>query len=788
MELLVAWVAFPVILVVLAIGCGLLVGRLAGSELPRALLPAVGLALIVVIASFFTLADTTAELATPVVVALGLSGLVLGRRSLARPSGWALAAAGGVFAVYAAPIVLSGEATFAGYIRLDDTATWLALTDRVIEHGRNLDGLAPSTYEATLAFNLGDGYPVGVFLPLGVGARLLGEDVAWLIQPFLALLAALLALALWSLARPLVKQAALRAAIAFVAAQSALLFGYYLWGGIKELAAALLIAAVAGCVGPLVAARFDPRLLLAPALLAAALAGVLSAGGLLWLAPAFALAAALAVRGLSARVAGFRAALLVGLVAVLALPVLAEGGLLPPMSSPLTDPDARGNLIGPLEPAQVAGIWPAGDLRLDPVVELPVHALIVLMVAAAGAGLLVGARARAWGPLAYLGGTAIACLAIWLLGSPWVDGKALATASPVVPFGAGLALAAMVARGLVVEAIVLGIVLAAGVMWSNALAYRDVNLAPRDQLGELEEIGARIAGAGPTLITEYQPYGARHFLREAEPEATSELRRRRVALANGETVAKGDSVDTDALDPGGLLTYRILVVRRSPSQSRPPAAYRLGWQGDAYEVWRRAAGAPARFGRLALGTRRQPVARPRCRRVEALAARAGRGARLVAASRPRTIVTSLAEASYPRSWSTPATRARPVPDGAGEIEARVAVARGGSHEIWLAGSVRPGVELAVDGDSVGEVRHLLNNRGQYVRLGAAELAPGAHTITIRFAGPDLHPGSGGAAAAVGPLVLSRAGAAEAKLIRVAANDARVLCDRAWDWIEGEPAG
>ena len=83
---------------------------------------------------------------------------------------------------------LSGEATFAGYIKLDDTATWLALTDRVMEHGRSLDGLAPSTYEATLAFNLADGYPVGVFLPLGVGGALLGEDIAWLVQPYMALL------------------------------------------------------------------------------------------------------------------------------------------------------------------------------------------------------------------------------------------------------------------------------------------------------------------------------------------------------------------------------------------------------------------------------------------------------------------------------------------------------------------------------------------------------------------------------------------------------------------------
>ena len=51
-----------------------------------------------------------------------------------------------MFAVFAAPVVLSGEPTVAGFIKLDDTATWLAFTDRIMEHGRDLDGLAPSTY------------------------------------------------------------------------------------------------------------------------------------------------------------------------------------------------------------------------------------------------------------------------------------------------------------------------------------------------------------------------------------------------------------------------------------------------------------------------------------------------------------------------------------------------------------------------------------------------------------------------------------------------------------------
>ena len=123
------------------------------------------------------------------------------------PSPWLASGLVAVFAVYAAPIVLSGSATFAGYIRLDDTATWLALTDRVMEAGRDIDGLAPSSYETTLFFNLADGYPVGAFIPLGVGRAVTGMDAAWLIQPYMALLAVLLALALWDLSGRLITSA-----------------------------------------------------------------------------------------------------------------------------------------------------------------------------------------------------------------------------------------------------------------------------------------------------------------------------------------------------------------------------------------------------------------------------------------------------------------------------------------------------------------------------------------------------------------------------------------------------
>ena len=52
-------------------------------------------------------------------------------------------------------------------------------------------GLAPSTYEAALSFYLNTGYPLGSFLPWGVGHSLVGQDLLWVFQPYEAFIAAM---------------------------------------------------------------------------------------------------------------------------------------------------------------------------------------------------------------------------------------------------------------------------------------------------------------------------------------------------------------------------------------------------------------------------------------------------------------------------------------------------------------------------------------------------------------------------------------------------------------------
>jgi hypothetical protein len=523
---------------------------------------------------------------------------------------------------------------------------------------------------------------------------------------------------------------------------------------------------------------------------------VLSGGGGIWLAGLLVAALPVAARAIGARATLLRAAALVALTALLCVPVLASGGFLPPTSSSISSATALGNLLDPLNGLQLFGIWPAGDFRLDPVDPGAAYGLIGATAAAAMVGLGAAWRRRASATLIYVVGALAACGVIAAIGSPWIVGKAMAMASPAILLVAGAGAAVLwtgrAGRTRLIERAAGAALLAAigvGVLWSGALAYRDVNLAPRDQLGELETIGHRIAGQGPTLMTEYQPYGVRHFLRDAEPEGASELRRRQVPLLGGATLPKGATADTDRFRLAGLLAYRTLVLRRSPTQSRPPSPYRLTWRGRYYEVWQRPEGLESSvIDHLGLGSTEDPTGTPRCSAVVRLAREAGPLGTLVAARRPGVEAIPLQRTEYPSAWRWAGYPRTLLPVGAGAIRSQVRVPREGRYEVWLGGSVRPSVHLSIDGREAGEVRHQLNNAGEFVLLGKARLDAGEHELAIRFGGSDLHPGSGGAPSPIGPLELSAADPAQARLTRVSSDRASSLCGQRLDWIEASAPG
>ena len=171
-----------------------------------------------------------------------------------------------------------------------------------------------------------------------------------------------------------------------------------------------------------------------------------------------------------------------------------------------------------------------GDFRFNPNRAGPTDLLVAVALAACIATVAWALRRRVWELPLFVVGAVTSAFVLYGTSSPWIAGKAFATASPAVPFAALIACALLIQGGRLVEGAVLAVVVAGGVLWSNVLQYHDAWLAPRGQLAELAPIGNRFAGDGPALMTEYQPYGVRHFLRKLAPEGASELRVRPVPL------------------------------------------------------------------------------------------------------------------------------------------------------------------------------------------------------------------------------------------------------------------
>ena len=303
-----------------------------------------------------------------------------------------------------------------------------------------------------------------------------------------------------------------------------------------------------------------------------------------------------------------------------------------------TSADELGNLLHRLSWLQAFGIWPSGDFRVAPHNLDVTRALVALAAAAAVFACVVAVRRRAVELPTAIASAVFACVVYLGLGSPWIGGKALAPASPIVLAAAFAGAAAVYERGRRVEAIAGGVVLLGALLWSNALQYRDVDLAPSSRLAELATIGHRFSGQGPTLLTEYEPYGARHFLRGMDAEAASELRRRHLS-------ARGRNAGDRRLAGPGRADARVgaAVPDAGPAtlgNDEPPSVrVRAGLERRFYQVWQRPAYSGSIIDHVSLGSRVQPATVPSCSRVLEVAQRAAvHHGQLAAVERPPAIV------------------------------------------------------------------------------------------------------------------------------------------------------
>jgi hypothetical protein len=793
---------YPCVLAALCAGAGLLVDRVSGGFLPAPLLIAVGAAALIALSQLSTYAYPLAPATPFLIAALALAGLALGRgrlraivaRCVARP--WPVAASVLAYAIALAPVLASGRPSFSSYMTLADSAVHMVGADYLLHHGQHYAHLdLRNSYGQFINDYYNSSYPSGADTLFGASAHLLGLPLIWAFQPFCAFILASAVGPAWLLARRIGLARALAALAALTCVVPALVYAYALFGSVKELTALAMILALA-CLtvmhrswlgGP--PARAIPFALV----VAAGVSALGIAFGAWALVPVLVLAVVLLGR-LRAGAQRLRAALALSgagalVLAIAAWPTWTHAAAAFTIATDIANTANTGNLHTPLRASQLLGVWLRGSYKLAPAggALALTDALIALTLLAALLGAAHLLRRRAYALAGWLALELLAWLAVSRLVTTWANAKTLVLTAPAVMLLAWTgvaALKALPARPLArLAAALLALAIAGGVLASDALQYHSSDLAPTARYQELSSIDSRFARKGPALVTDFDEY-ALYELRDLDvggpdfaypPPALA-------ATAGGH----GQPVLLDRAPPAALAAYPLIVTRRDPAASRPPAAYRLLWQGSYYQVWRRRPGAPAASLHQALsGSPAQ-----QCARIGRVARRAGAGQLLVAAQAPQVIGISLARAARPARWGH-------TPRGAGEREGLVMSTPGhlsagfalpatGIWNVWIQGQIMPTVKLSVDGRQIASIAGQLDGNSlvpNTVPPIAVRLTAGQHRIALARGGFSLAPGAGGAAV-LDAIFLTPANSDPQGPLRTAAP-ARwsSLCGRSYRWIE-----
>jgi hypothetical protein len=785
MDHVIAWLILPLLLATTSFGVGLAIERAARVRLPAGLAMPLGFAGSLVLLSFPYGLGLGQIPGAIVLVIVAATGLALGRERLpaALPGREIALAMLALFGIYLAPVALSGELSFAGYTFLGDTSVHFALVDYVAKHGSVHDVLPASTYAGVTQALIPTGYPIDLHLELATLRALTSTDVASIYQPFIAAMIALGAGPAAYLLRRIGMPRALAAASSVVALSAYLVFSYSLEGAMKELAMVVLILLGASFTLMLFDGEGGMRAAVPLGVTIAAAFGTYSAGGLPWFAAMFALAAvAMLLQGAGWRSVVVPAAAVGAVTAVAAIPAIfkavsfySQGSSL--LSTSETGGSELGNLVAPLRFAESAGIWLTGDFRFVPDKAGTTYALIGVVAVLALFGVLGMIRRGSYAVLLLLA----ASLIVWLVvpGGPWIDAKLLLLLSPAVLLTA-LAGAWLLARGgRALEALVLAAALAIGVLASDAIAYHHAYLAPAKRLDELKEIGERFAGSGPTLYNEFEEYG-KHYLRDMRVNTAGDgFTPYQPLFAVPGLSVYAQYHDLDVMTPGYVEHFPVIVMRRSPVASRPPAPYRRVFQGRYFEVWERPAGsAGLATAHLPLGSPLDASGVPKCRDVRAMAAQARRsGATLVAAIRPAPVALPVRNMQHPAGWILGSDgRVGPQTPGVASGSVRAAAGR---YRVWLRGTFGRGVDISVDGRRVGHASGVQTPQ-QLAYVGDVALAAGSHSVQIKRGGGSLAPGNGRDEAYdtffLEPVAAER-------LVTVDPSRASLLCGKRADWIE-----
>jgi hypothetical protein len=842
---------YPVVLALLCLGAALLVDRAGGGWLPGALLPVVGAAVLIVVSQWTTYIAVLAPATVYLLVAVALTGFALGwgrvrgflsriaptsvgaseagisgaRSPVRSRAGWWIGAMALAYLLALAPVLAAGRPTFSSYMALADSAVHMLGADYLIRHGQDYSHLdLRNSYGAFVHAYYGSSYPSGADTLFGGSSFLLGLPLIWTFQPFVAFMLAAAAGPAWLLVRRVGLDRWWGTLATLTVCLPALVYAYELIGSVKEIVSlpmilgmgalvvghrrwlyvgarraipfALLVGAGISALG----VAFGAWALAAAIVLGGAAIGQLARPGSSQRDPAdgdawpgestqrASVPGVQSVRGLAGLLA-----VGVGVLFLGAWPTWTKVAGSLEVAEAISSTSNSGNLHIPLRASQILGVWLGGSYKLEPsgIAMTLTSVLIAVTVVAVAVGLGYAVRSRWFALAAWFALSIVLWLALKQWATTWADAKTLMLTSPVVVLAAWTGVAAIRSSPVRVVAPLAALLLAGGVLGSDALLSHDSNLAPTARYEELASIDTRFAGGGPTLFTDFDEY-ALYELRDMDvggpdfvypPPALA-------AAAGG----YGKPVQLNRIAPSALAGYPLIVTRRDPGATRPPAAYRLLWRGVYYEVWGRRPHAPPALVHVVVSA---PPTRPRAQcaqvaRIAGLARSYGAsrigaghtGGRLLAALGPELVNVRLGRTHRPPGWGL--ARHEIVMGRPGALRAGFSLPHGGVWELWLKGEVMRAIHVAVDGRTLGSIGGQLDGDA----LVANPLTPlrvtlsaGSHILTIARPGANLAPGDGGAAVLTAIFLVPVGSAGEPSLRSVAVGGWRSLCGRRLQWVE-----
>jgi hypothetical protein len=789
---LMAVIGVPLVMWAVCLGCGLALERLLRIRLENALLLPLGLCVALVLVFPGYVAGAGDVLAVTLLVIVGLAGLLFaqdGLRARLNP-GWAGAAGLAAYVLYMLPVIAYGHWTWSGYDFVNDTSFEMLLASHIKGFGTTLGNIPQSSEREFLLQYLKNGYPLGTQSFLGTLSGLTDMPVEVLYQGFIASMAALGAVALATLTRGLLD--ARRAAfIGLVAISANLTYQYALQGGIKEI----------GLLATLCAAAALGR--------AAISLGRPYAGAVLVAVPAAAALAtynAVAVPFLGALV------LFTGLGVVFVYrrwptlrwvgPIAAGGCLtmllaIPSLTTLQTFFQAAsagqgatgvgasqiGQLLRVLPLSQISGVWLSGEYRL----AIVSHHAGLLTALASAVILLAIVPSLAWalwrrqaGLLLLLGMVGLVLLIVYPRVSPYAQGKLLAISSPAVVLVALAGLASVRARRTSILAMAVGGALSLGIFASDLLAYSHDRVAPTARIEAIRETGDHFAGQGPVLWNEFEEY-AKYFARAARVSSPFEAITPQQVLLRSPTYFYGHYFDLDQETLAFVEGYPIIVTRRSPSASRPPANYRLVYQNAYYLGWRRIP-KPQVLEHLPLQQLYSPMQQVTCSALAPIVAKAPRGSELVVALDPE-LAWFEPQSDTKRSvgWVADPGQTGAVFTTTGGRAQGVLKVKGGAYNVWVQGDFPRAVAVYVDGHEVGSVSGS-NTPDQWLQASSLRLSPGKHLIRLYEAAGRRHFGPGEFGTGLIGAVALQSETPE-RLQTLPLTRWRTLCGTEADWVE-----